>query len=99
MTLRKWYKRRYIVFEVAERESEGAVIRKVVDLSRELTSPGPKLRLVYYNRTISRGLIRCGHKQTDEIRQKIGAEGKMKALGTSGTIKAAKRKFLATSPA
>ena len=34
MTLRKRFKPRYIVFEAAERESKGAVIRRVDDLSR-----------------------------------------------------------------
>jgi RNase P/RNase MRP subunit POP5 len=59
------------------------------------------LKLVLYNESSRRGLLRCRHGQVDEIKASISCAGKtgtkmlsFRVLGVSGTIRAAKRKFL-----
>jgi RNase P/RNase MRP subunit POP5 len=94
MSLRRRFRRRYIAFETSRGMGRAAVKREITTLTRGIDVPGPKLKLIYYNSPISRGLMRCGHRQVGKIREKIEENGRMKTLGVSGTLRAAKRKFL-----
>ncbi len=98
--LRRKFRRRYIAFEVKGKVAKADLARKLASLSNGNGTEGPQPKLVLYRR--GRGLLRCGHMQvrglvnkltrTNEIKgEKVG----LRILGVSGTIKAAKRKFLA----
>jgi ribonuclease P/MRP protein subunit POP5 len=97
-------RRRYIAFRV----SGGRIDReRVVDILRSLLqqvsidAPEAEPKLILYDEASQRGLLRCGHRLLAQVKDKIGGvEGidgksaKFVILGVSGTIKAAKRKFL-----
>lgn len=94
-------RRRYIAFEVAGNGSKGDVLRAVSSLRASQSKADRALvKLVLYDANSRRGLLRCGHRQLDEIKASMaGAEGGPKRMlfrvrGVSGTIRAAKRKFL-----
>lgn len=96
-------RRRYLAFEFRGRASRADVSRVI----NSLCALNPKidramLKLVLYDVRSRRGLLRCGHRQVDEVKASvsgakvIGAKGvSFKVLGVSGTMRAAKRKFLA----
>lgn len=90
-------RRRYIAFESVGETEIHEVLRTVSSLraSRPRTEQ-PNLKLVLYNESSRRGLIRCGHKQVEEIKASMPF---FRVLGVSGTIRAAKRKFLVSSQA
>jgi RNase P/RNase MRP subunit POP5 len=100
-------RRRYIAFEIIGAEMSRNDVIKALDLAFRGTpnlQPNQSLlKLVFYDAGSQRGLLRCGHKQVDEVRAAItgGEIGEKKAsfkvLGVSGTIKTAKRKFFALS--
>lgn len=94
MGLRRKFRRRYIAFEISGGAGKKAAERKIAVLSRKAGATSPKLRLVYYDASVSRGLVRCGHRQVGEIGEKIEEDGEIRVLGVSGTMRAAKRKFL-----
>ena len=97
-------KRRYIAFETVENASTSDVLQTIGSL--RATWPSAErymLKLVLHNEHSRQGLLRCGHKQVEEIKalmtgvEKLGAKAvSFRTLGVSGTIKAAKRKFLTT---
>lgn len=81
--------------------ARGDLARKLAGLSSGIRAKGPKLRLVLYDTRSGRGLLRCGHMQVETLIDKLvrvdeirGEKVKLGILGVSGTIKAAKRKFL-----
>jgi ribonuclease P/MRP protein subunit POP5 len=96
-------RRRYIAFELMGEAS----VTDVLQVINFLRTSGPEaeqptLRLVLYDEGSRRGLLRCGHRHVDEIKASITNAGKtcakqvsFRVLGVSGTIRAAKRKFLA----
>lgn len=96
-------RRRYIAFESMGRASVSNVLQTI----NFLRASKPKVeqsmvKLVLYDERSRRGLLRCGHKQVDEIKASMSGAGEIgaemisfKVLGVSGTIRAAKRKFLA----
>lgn len=101
-------KRRYIAFEIAEAEvTQWEVMQAIEHLLRSnLKLDRSMLRLIMYNRRFHSGLLRCAHKQVAELKaalvgvQKIGVKrASFSILGVSGTIKTARRKFLALSQA
>lgn len=94
MSLQRKFRRRYIAFETSGGMVQKIVEKEVVALARGIGAPGPILKLVYYDDATSQGLMRCGHRQVGEIREKIEVNEKMRTLGVSGTLRAAKRKFL-----
>jgi len=107
---KKKLRRRYIGFEnlgakVGRNDVFKALNRSLHHLSG--SEPNRKLlKLVFYDADSQQGLLRCGHKQVNEVKtaiegeKKIGDKGiSFRVLGVSGTIKAAKRKFLAPSQA
>jgi RNase P/RNase MRP subunit POP5 len=84
--------------------ARGDLARKLAGLSSGIRAKGPKLRLVLYDVGSGRGLLRCGHLQIEALMDKLvrvdeimGEKVKLGILGVSGTIKAAKRKFLSLS--
>ena len=102
-------RRRYIAFEVvgAEMGKNDAIkalhIRFGVDPDLEFNKG--LLKLVFYDPDSKFGLLRCGHKQADDVKAIITQVGigdkppSFKVLGVSGTIKAARRNFFARSQA
>lgn len=97
-------RRRYIAFELIGSEAgKGDIIRAI---SHSLLTHDPAfdrgvLKLVFHDVGSRRGLLRCGHKQVGELKaamaniKKIGSKkASLVILGVSGTLKAAKRKFL-----
>jgi RNase P/RNase MRP subunit POP5 len=97
-------KRRYIAFEVVGGEASRWEVKQAIENSLRVHYPSvdrAMLKLVVYEADSGRGVVRCGHRCVDEIKvalagvQKIGAGGaSLSVLGVSGTIRAAKRKFL-----
>jgi RNase P/RNase MRP subunit POP5 len=83
-----------------------ASVTDVLQAIKFLRSGMPKaeqsmLRLVLYDENSRRGLLRCSHEQVDEVKASISCGGEtgtkmlsFRVLGVSGTIRAAKRKFL-----
>ena len=89
-------RRRYVAFELGGASVSGSEMIRILD---EL-SPAP-VKLILYDAESRRGLVRCGHAQLEEIKEALskieeigGRKVSLKVLGVSGTIKAAKRKFL-----
>lgn len=97
-------RRRYIAFEVVGAKlSRNEVTRAILNSLRgssDFVDVGA-VRLILYDAGSGRGLLRCGHKQVTQVKaaieklKRIGS-GKVSLaiLGVSGTIRAAKRKFL-----
>ncbi len=101
-------RRRYIAFEIIGAKMGRNDVVKALDLAfrgaHDLELNRALLKLVFYEASSQRGLLRCGHKQVDEVKaamaeiKKIGEKrASFAILGVSGTIKAARRKFL-TAP-
>lgn len=99
-------RRRYIAFEVV---GAGVSARGLAGLVKRLAhkfpaeDPRASLKLIRFDESSRRGLLRCGHKQVEAVKGALAEEigrGRARALvlGVSGTIKAARRKFLAKSP-
>lgn len=90
-------RRRYIAFESVDETKIQDVLRTVGSLRASRPKlEQPNLKLVLYNENSRRGLIRCGHTQVEEIKASMPF---FRVLGVSGTIRAAKRKFLVSSQA
>jgi RNase P/RNase MRP subunit POP5 len=98
-------RRRYIAFEL-NCEANLMDVTQIVNLLRA-NSPRPQqpqLKLVLYDENKRRGMLRCGHQEVDgikaalsDVREIGGKNGSFIILGVSGTVKAARRKFLAPS--
>ena len=96
-------KRRYIAFELIGEASKREIswaINHVLN-ARKLEVDKTMLKLALFDMDSRRGLLRCGHRWVNEVKaamlsiKKIGGkEASFVILGVSGTIKAAKRKFL-----
>ncbi|MBA7635271.1 hypothetical protein ES703_42872 [subsurface metagenome] len=96
-------KRRYIAFEFIGGASKGDISWTINNVlhARKLEVDKKMLKLVLYDTDSRRGLLRCGHRRVNEVKaamlgvKKIGGkEASFLILGVSGTIRAAKRKFL-----
>jgi RNase P/RNase MRP subunit POP5 len=99
-------RRRYIAFEISGTKMGKNDVIEVLKYSFRLLLNSELNRrlfkLVFYEASSQRGLLRCGHKQVDEVKTALTGKEKIgnkrvsfRILGVSGTIKAAKRKFLA----
>ena len=87
-------RRRYIAFESMRKASERDVLQAINFLRASIPKTEQSvLKLVLYDENSRLGLLRCGHKQVDEISALMPF---FRVLGVSGTIRAAKRKFLAS---
>lgn len=100
-------KRRYIAFRVKNsynfskneiRDTLTSSILKRREFS-ELRKRGP--RLIDYDKRYGAGIIRCGHRDLNEVKSSLinidkisGKDVTMRVIGVSGTIKALRRKFL-----
>jgi ribonuclease P/MRP protein subunit POP5 len=94
---------RYIAFEVVGAGVDRSDLVKVFNsLSNKVRHPGdPVPRLALYDVSSGRGLLKCGHMQVDALKSAMAGIDRirskmvtLKILGASGTIRAAKRKFL-----
>jgi RNase P/RNase MRP subunit POP5 len=102
-------KRRYIAFELVGTEmGKNDVIEALhsrFDGNSDLKYSKDLLKLVFYDSKSKFGLLRCGHKEVDAVKNIItqfGIDNKttsLNILGISGTIKAARLKFFAHSQA
>ena len=95
-------KRRYIAFEVVGKASKNQIARAIESSLRD--DRDKIMKLILYEARSGRGLLRCGHLQVLEAKaamssiERIGGEKvSLGILGISGTIRAAKRKFLPSS--
>lgn len=100
-------RRRYIAFELIGSEAGRSDIMRAI--SHSLLTQNPAfdrrvLKLFFYDVSSRQGLLRCGHRQVGELKaamaniKKIsGRKASFLILGVSGTLRAAKRKFLGTS--
>ncbi|TEU14871.1 MAG: hypothetical protein E3I12_01160 [Hadesarchaea archaeon] len=97
-------RRRYIAFEfIGSGAGKGDIMRAI---SHSLLTHNPAfdrrmLKLVFHDVSSRQGLLRCEYRQVGELKaamastKKIGGrEASLVILGVSGTLKAAKRKFL-----
>jgi ribonuclease P/MRP protein subunit POP5 len=106
-TLRE--KERYIVFEVVSESSidyqdlSKAIWFSTTSFLGELGSAESQARLMknLYNAKTQKGIIRCRHDRTEQVRaaltmvRKIGGKDSIiRVLGITGTIKSAKNKYL-----
>ena len=97
-------KRRYIAFELMGGASKMDISWTINQVLYAIKPEFDKtiLKLVLYDMNSRRGLLRCNHRQVNEIKAAMlsikeidGKEASFVILGVSGTIKAAKRKFFA----
>lgn len=90
-------KRRYIAFESIGGASASDVMLAVNSLRAGKPKPEQSmLKLVLYDPNSRKGLLRCGHMQVEETKAWM-SNMSLRVLGVSGTIKAARRKFLVNS--
>jgi len=97
-------RRRYIAFELIGGEAGKGDIMRAIGYTLYTYNPAfdrGMLKLVFHDVSSRRGLLRCGHRQVGELRvtmasiKKIGGrKASLVILGVSGTLRAAKRKFL-----
>jgi RNase P/RNase MRP subunit POP5 len=88
-------RRRYVAFKVTGDGGLIAILRLVKKLKQEAEKK-PSIKLVEYDHNTGFGLLRCGHLETAMVKDGLvgsSAKEKIKILGVSGTVKAAKRKF------
>ena len=96
-------KRRYIAFGVSGAKfSKGEVTRAIANSLRSLQDLNTNaMRIIFFEAGSGRGLLRCEHKQVAQVKAAIlklkrigGRNMTFSILGVSGTIRAARRKFL-----
>jgi ribonuclease P/MRP protein subunit POP5 len=96
-------KRRYIAFGVSGAKfSKGEVTRAITNSLRGLQDLDTNaMRMIFFEAGSGRGLLRCERKQVAQVKaailklKRIGSRNvAFSILGVSGTIRAAKRKFL-----
>ena len=96
-------KHRYIAFGVSGAKfSKGEVTRAIINSLRSLQDfDMSAMRMIFFEAGSGRGLLRCEHKQVAQVKAAIlklkrigGRSVSFSILGVSGTIRAAKRKFL-----
>jgi RNase P/RNase MRP subunit POP5 len=95
---------RYVAFGVSGAKfSKGEVTRAITNSLRSLQDLGDTaaVRMIFFEAGSGRGLLRCGHKQVAQVKtailklKQIGdRDVSFSVFGVSGTIRAAKRKFL-----
>ena len=97
-------KRRYIAFGVSGAKfSKGEITQAITNSLRSSQDLGDAsaIRMIFLEAGSGRGLLRCEHKQVAQVKaailklKRIGDRNvAFSILGVSGTIRAAKRKFL-----
>jgi RNase P/RNase MRP subunit POP5 len=105
-SLIKLIKRRYIAFhiesriKISKREIYHALIKEISYSANVSTKKRPYMWIIKFDVETGLGIIRCGHNALNQILQSIQEsrgllkELKVRTLGTSGSIKTLKRKFL-----
>jgi len=100
-------RRRYIVYQVlsvqelGRREILGAVKESVGTLFGELGLSRIRITPIFYDETKREGILRCAHKDLWDLRAALAfidqidsKKASILVKGVSGTLKAAKTKFL-----
>lgn len=89
-------RRRYVAFGVTGSDKKSDVYKVVVSLCRLLGADRTQVRIIHYDSSSQRGLFLCNHRLVSELKAAIkdSNEVPLRILGVSGTIRAAKRKFL-----
>jgi len=89
-------RRRYIAFRATGSYRVPDIYKATVHLYRKLGADRNPLRLIHYDGNSQKGLFLCNHRQVGELRTAIeNLSGlPLRVLGVSGTIRAAKTKYL-----
>ena len=101
----KQIKRRYIAFQImphrifAKKDLQNLLINEIATGTNEPLRRRPYIRVIEFDRESGYGILRCGHVSLNQLLQSLHESGKLKqlklrTLGTSGSIKTLKRKFL-----
>ena len=86
--------------KISKREIYNILIKEILTSTNVKTGNGLYIWVVKFDVETGLGIIRCGHNSLNQILQSIQEpermlkELKFKTLGTSGSIKTLKRKFL-----
>lgn len=99
-------RRRYIAFKlnhappVSKKELLAKLIAKIMTVHGREASEQHRIRIIEYDQHTGLGIVRCDHETANLLRSLlrdstgIFGEYSVKTLGTSGSIKALRRKFL-----
>ena len=88
-------RRRYIVLEACGSAGNSDLTRELFAPCRAAGVDTTQMKIIFYNHGLRRCLLRCGHDQVGAIKAAMaGPGGRFRVVGVSGTIRAAKRKFL-----
>ncbi len=86
--------------KISKRELYNILIKEILKSTNMKAGNGFYIWVVKFDVETGLGIIRCGHNSLDQILQSIQEPKRMlkelnfKTLGTSGSIKTLKRKFL-----
>ncbi|MBS3815323.1 MAG: hypothetical protein KGY45_02020 [Hadesarchaea archaeon] len=90
----KKFRPRYIAFKIGSEASKSELSELISEISIEINHSGYKPRIVQFNGEKGCGLIFSNHIEVDKLKEKLESKSFVKILGVSGTIKAARQKFL-----
>ena len=104
--VRLGFRKRYIAFKVLDEEPHtkraifDAIIKSTLTLRTNHYPDKINLRLLEYDPQSGRGIMVCGHKMVDQVRQSISTMIKIadkpvaiRVMGVSGTIRRLHQKF------
>jgi len=86
--------------KISKREIYHILIKEISTSTNVKTGDGLYIWVIKFDVETGLGIIRCGHNSLNQILQSIQEAGgilkelKLRTLGTSGSIKTLKRKFL-----
>jgi len=87
-------RRRYVAFEVCDGKLD--VYKAAASMRKKLGGDQTGVRVILYDRDTGSGLICCAHSMVSQLKRIVlQSRIPIKILGVSGTIKSARRKFLA----
>ena len=85
--------------EIAKREIRHLLFTEIATQIDEIFGEKPYIRIIQFDRKTGVGILRCGHTSLNHVVQSLQEskrleEFQLRTLGTSGSIKTLKRKFL-----
>lgn len=89
------HRRRYVAYEAFSNADKSEIYRAAASMCKTLGIGRTEIRVVVYDTDSRRGLLRCSHDVVEGLKMAMARdESDLRVLGVSGTIRAAKRKFL-----
>ncbi|MFH1821407.1 MAG: hypothetical protein ABH852_03060 [Methanobacteriota archaeon] len=89
------HRRRYMAFEAVSGADKQDVYRVAASMCKMIGVDRAEVRVITHDADSRKGLLRCSHDLVGELKGVMAhGESPLKVLGVSGTIRAAKRKFL-----